>query len=249
MMNNVTFETPAGDIAGIIHGDKANPLIIALHGYGEGASCKNWDYMYEPLANMGFLVVGIDFPGFGKSPGKRHKSRSEYMRIPGGPVDIVEHIIALMDKPSAHLLGYDWGAGIAISAAIKLNNESRQTRIDGLILFHITYTQQQPQEIAHYIDRKRVKTLLLWVNTEQNHPIKALKNEWKPAFEGASCDEFDLRPYSAKNTKGCYRVLAKQIIPVITQWLQSTSSTSVVEESDEKKVYDFQHVSNHKTIV
>lgn len=147
-MSKFVFETAVGDIAATVHGDKANPLIIVLHGYGERSSIKNWNYIFEPLSNLGYLVVGVDMPGFGKSPGKRYKSRSEYMRIPGGPVDVVDEIINLLDKPSAYLLGYDWGAGIAISAAIKLNNAGPQTPITGLILFHIAYTQQQPDEIA-----------------------------------------------------------------------------------------------------
>ena len=139
---------------------------------------------------MGYLVVGIDMPGFGKSPGKRHKSRSEYMRIPGGPVDIVDNIINLLNKPSAYILGYDWGAGIAISAAIKLNNEGtlkqkqNKNKINGLMLFHIAYTQQQENEIANYINCTEIPTLILWVDVEQFHPIKIFNNEWLPAFKG-----------------------------------------------------------------
>ena len=150
IMSSVIFETAVGDIAGTVHGDKSNPLIVLLHGYGVQGSRRDWDYIYGPLSKLGYLVVGLDMPGFGKSPGKKHKSRSEYMRIPGGPVDVVDEVINLLDKPTAYLLGYDWGAGIAISAAIKLNHESTETRITGLMLFHIAYTQQQPNEIARY---------------------------------------------------------------------------------------------------
>ena len=149
-MSKVIFETAIGDIASTVHGDKSHPLIVVLHGYGERSSSKNWNYIYSPLAKLGYLVVGLDMPGFGKSPGKRYKSRSEYLRIPGGPVDVVDEIIRLLDKPTAYLLGYDWGAGIAISAAIKLNNEGQNTRISGLMLFHVAYTQQQENEIARY---------------------------------------------------------------------------------------------------
>ena len=161
-MSKVIFETTIGDIAGTVHGDKSHPLIIVLHGYGERSSSNNWKYVYAPLSKLGYLVVGLDMPGFGKSPGQKYKSRSEYMRIPGGPVDVVDEIINLLEKPSAYLLGYDWGAGIAISAAIKLNHESAQTRITGLMLFHIAYTQQQSNEIARFwLHRISVYTLYL----------------------------------------------------------------------------------------
>ena len=62
-MSKVVFETEIGDIAGVVHGDKTNPLILVLHGYGATSSYRNWDYIYKPLAKLGYLVVGIDMPG------------------------------------------------------------------------------------------------------------------------------------------------------------------------------------------
>eukprot|EP01084_Bolivina_argentea_P196469 336781_1 len=231
-MSKVIFETAVGDIAGIVHGDKSNPLIIVLHGYGTKSSYKHWDYIYKPLAKLNYLVVALDMPGFGKSPGRKHKSRSEYMRIPGGPVSVVENVINLLDKPTAYILGYDWGAGIAISAAIKLNNESQQNKINGLILFHIAYTQQQENEIKNYINCKQTSTLILWVDVEQNHPIKVLNNEWKHAFIAADTKIFQCRPYSADKPKRCYAVISDQLTDTILKWLQKNPPKITIQNEN-----------------
>ena len=236
-MSKVIFETAIGDIAGVVHGDKSNPLIMVLHGYGETSSYRTWQYIYKPLSSLGYLVVGIDMPGFGKSPGKRHKSRSEYMRIPGGPVDIVDNIINLLNKPSAYILGYDWGAGIAISAAIKLNNQNEKNgnkKINGLMLFHIAYTQQQENEIINYIDCNQIPTLILWVDVEQNHPIKVFNNEWKTSFKGCDSKIFECRPYSSSKPKNSYSVISDQIIETITKWINKNPPSIDVPKDEQK---------------
>ena len=77
------------------------------------------------LLQQGFRCCAIDMPGRGKSVGsdtmanrgEMYKSRSEFNLIQKGPAKLVAAVIESLGCKSAHIAGYDWGAGIAMSMA------------------------------------------------------------------------------------------------------------------------------------
>ena len=57
-------------------------------------------------------------PVRGESAGAAFKStRSEFNLVRGGPADVVAAAVKALCKKSAVLVGYDWGAGIALAMA------------------------------------------------------------------------------------------------------------------------------------
>ena len=74
-------------------------------------------------------------PGFGNSPGTRLGSRSELNNAKGGPLDIACAVLDALGIQKANVVGYDWGAGIALSLALL-----RKTRVKKIVPFHPSYS-------------------------------------------------------------------------------------------------------------
>jgi len=93
-----------------IEGD-TDDVVILLHGYP--ASRRSWKDVAPQLAAAGYRVVAPDQRGY--SPGARPEGRRSYaMR------HLVGDVLALADHVGAerfHLVGHDWGGGVAWSAA------------------------------------------------------------------------------------------------------------------------------------
>jgi len=86
------------------------PLVVLLHGFPE--SWWSWRYQLEPLAKAGYRVVAPDLRGYGET-GKE------------GPYDLdtlatdVERFIHALGETRAHIIGHDWGGGLAWHFASK----------------------------------------------------------------------------------------------------------------------------------
>ncbi len=94
-----------------VEGDTDDDVVILLHGYP--ASRRSWDGVAPQLRAAGYRVVVPDQRGY--SPGARPDGRRRYaMR------HLVGDVMALADRVGAerfHLVGHDWGGGVAWSAA------------------------------------------------------------------------------------------------------------------------------------
>lgn len=89
----------------------SGPLVVLLHGYPE--CWLTWSEQIEPLAAAGYRVVAPDMRGYGRSscPG-----RVDAYRIHELVADVVE-LVAALGESQAVVVGHDWGAGVAWSAA------------------------------------------------------------------------------------------------------------------------------------
>ncbi len=92
-------------------GSDTDEVVILLHGFP--ASRRSWDGVASRLTVAGYRVLAPDQRGY--SPGARPPGRRSYaMRY------LVGDVMALADSVGAdrfHLVGHDWGGGVAWSAA------------------------------------------------------------------------------------------------------------------------------------
>ena len=137
--------------------------------YGTGASSEGWAFMRDGLVGHGYRVIGIDFPGFGRTGGDRLPSRSEFNCAAGGPVDIVLTVLDHFGIRKATVLGYDWGGGIAWSLAA-----ASPKRVSCIVAFHSTYTADKKRPELQAV---RCKNLVLWAPPDSFHPLA-----WGKAF-------------------------------------------------------------------
>ena len=79
------------------------PAVLLVHGFPD--SGRVWREQVGPLAEAGFRVIVPDLRGFGAS---ERPEGTEHYRV----TLLVDDLLELLDEP-AHVVGHDWGAGIA----------------------------------------------------------------------------------------------------------------------------------------
>ena len=79
------------------------PAVLLVHGFPD--SGRVWREQVGPLAEAGFRVIVPDLRGFGAS---ERPEGVEHYRV----TLLVDDLLELLDEP-AHVVGHDWGAGIA----------------------------------------------------------------------------------------------------------------------------------------
>jgi len=90
-----------------VEGDPAGEPVVLLHGFPQHAGA--WDKVWPALVDAGRRVVLPDQRGY--SPGARPPDRRAY-----SATELAADVLALLDElelPSAHLVGHDWGGGVA----------------------------------------------------------------------------------------------------------------------------------------
>lgn len=88
-----TIQTRGGDVVVQVMGPEGGRPAIVLHGWGRCSWSRDLQYLFAPLAEAGYKVIAPDFPGFGRSQGKRWCSRSETNYQTGGPIEILEDVL------------------------------------------------------------------------------------------------------------------------------------------------------------
>lgn len=88
-------------------GPREGELVILLHGFPE--CWASWRHQIAPLANAGYRVLVPNLRGYGK--GAKPQKLIDY-RIDKLAGDI-DALIAYAGKEKCHLVGHDWGGGIA----------------------------------------------------------------------------------------------------------------------------------------
>lgn len=92
-------------------GPPGAPAVVLLHGFPKDSS--SWDAVVPPLHAAGLRTLAPDLRGY--SPRASPGSRRDYT------IDkLVGDVIALLDSAGlqrAHLVGHDWGGGVAWAAA------------------------------------------------------------------------------------------------------------------------------------
>ncbi|HEY6747499.1 MAG TPA: alpha/beta fold hydrolase [Mycobacteriales bacterium] len=88
-------------------GDPAGEVVVLLHGFP--AHAGSWDRLTPGLVEAGYRVVRPDQRGY--SPGARPAGRSAYTAA-----ELAADVLAILDElglDRVHLVGHDWGGGVA----------------------------------------------------------------------------------------------------------------------------------------
>ena len=109
--------------------DRAGPVIVLLHGFPETSIM--WKPLIEQARAAGMAAIAFDQRGY--SPGARPGSVEAYV-VP----ELVKDVFSLADSLGVnrfHLVGHDWGAVVAWSAAMA--NNPRLASVTALSIPHI----------------------------------------------------------------------------------------------------------------
>lgn len=87
------------------------PLVLLCHGFPEG--WYSWRRQIEALAEAGFHVVAPDMRGYGKSDRPEAIDQYTILHLVGDLVGLLD----ALEAPGAVIVGHDWGATIAWTAA------------------------------------------------------------------------------------------------------------------------------------
>jgi pimeloyl-ACP methyl ester carboxylesterase len=95
-------------------GPEAGDVVVLLHGFPE--FWYSWREQIPGLVDAGFRVVVPDMRGYNDSEKPRGVDAYHIDRLVGDVVGVVEHY---SDTGTAHVVGHDWGGGVAWSIAIR----------------------------------------------------------------------------------------------------------------------------------
>ncbi|MET8825695.1 alpha/beta hydrolase [Streptomyces sp. NPDC004610] len=102
--------TPAGRTHLVEQG--GGPLVLLVHGFPEG--WYSWRHQLPALAGAGYRAAALDVRGYGRS--SRPADPAAYRML-----DLVADAVAVVEglgERSAVIVGHDWGANIAATAAL-----------------------------------------------------------------------------------------------------------------------------------
>ena len=136
-------------------------VALVLHGNPSEAEDVAW--LAPPLVHAGYLVVCPDMPGFGRSAGPRVATRSDQAVEPGGAADALSRLLSALGVRSATLVGYDWGAGVALAMAA---SGAHRRLVRSAVCMHPAYAAERtPDELCSV----RAPTMVLWAEDNAFH--------------------------------------------------------------------------------
>ncbi len=126
----------------------SGPAVLLLHGFPDNRTL--WHAQSAALVAAGYRVIAPDLRGFGES--SRPLDVAAY-RMPVLVADIVGLLDAL-SLPSAHVVGHDWGAGLAWSLAL-----TEPARVDSLTALSVGHPYANA---AGGLEQRRLSWYMLW---------------------------------------------------------------------------------------
>ena len=141
------------------------PAVVLLHGFPD--SSYLWRYQVRALVEAGFRVVAPDLRGFGESD---KPQEVEAYRITTIARDVVALVDAL-DIERAHVVGHDWGAGLAWVLA-GLHAE----RVERLVAMSVGHpsTQRDPP-----LEQREKSWYTLWFQFEGLAEAAMPRDDWR----------------------------------------------------------------------
>jgi len=106
-MREISLSVGFGKIKGLCWGEGNNKKILALHGWLDNAG--SFHHLAPMLAEIGYEVIAIDFPGHGKSS---HRAKGHFTHFIDFVLDVQE-VLELLNWQKPILLGHSMGAAMA----------------------------------------------------------------------------------------------------------------------------------------
>jgi pimeloyl-ACP methyl ester carboxylesterase len=122
------------------------PLVVLLHGFPE--FWYSWRFQIPALAAAGFRVVAPDMRGYNLSSKPAGVSSYDSDRLAADVRDLVLE----RGAESAHLVGHDWGAGVAWATAM-----THPEAVERLAVLNLPH----PRQLLHGLQRPR-QMLMSW---------------------------------------------------------------------------------------
>jgi len=110
------------------------PLILMCHGFPEG--WYSWRHQIEALAEAGFHAVAPDLRGYGKSDWPEAIDQYTILHLIGDLVGLLD----ALETPNAVIVGHDWGAVIAWTAA-----RLRPDRFRAAVILSVPFHPRPPK--------------------------------------------------------------------------------------------------------
>jgi len=105
------------------------------------------------LLYINHQIYAIDMPGYGDSTGDPMPSKSDKILKKNGPAKIVKIFMKQFNIIKPILIGYDWGAAIALKMGIE-----HPSKFSKIVAFHPSYNEKNKGELK----KLKTKTLILW---------------------------------------------------------------------------------------
>lgn len=112
-LHPIKIETPQWTFDALSAGPQTGELVLLLHGFPE--TSLEWTEQLKALGKAGYRAVAPDQRGY--SPSARPTPISDYSNA-----KLVQDVVEMADSLGAdqfHLVGHDWGAGVAWGVAAK----------------------------------------------------------------------------------------------------------------------------------
>jgi pimeloyl-ACP methyl ester carboxylesterase len=143
-LETLSFRNGSVNLHAVGAGPEDAPVVVLLHGFPEFWYC--WHRQIEPLASAGFRVIVPDQRGYNLSS-KPRDIRAYSLAA------LTSDVIAIADQLSQRqifLVGHDWGAAVAWSAAL-----SHQERVAKLAILNVPH----PSVMRRYLmtDRRQLR--------------------------------------------------------------------------------------------
>lgn len=212
-------ETPRGPVLCSCFGPESGPLIIALHGWG--SSSRGWQYMYKPLASLGFRIIGPEMPfGHSSDAATTVTSRSKDNAVAGGPVDVLLAIVRTLLPRSQRsdtvlLMGYSWGGGVCLSFTLQY-----PALVSRLVLFHVSYTDTDAQ-----LTRVQHPVLVLWVKEDTMHVLSTGRKIAAALPRACPLVCVSVGAYSREKAQRQYERYADRLVPHVVAFCQRELQT------------------------
>jgi pimeloyl-ACP methyl ester carboxylesterase len=189
-MKKITLKTKFGKIKGLVWGKGNSNKILALHGWLDNAA--SFCELAPLLANLGYEVVAIDFPGHGKSD---HRAKGHFTHFVDLVLD-VQSVIETLEWQKPILLGHSMGAAMSHLYAI-----SFPERVEKLIMIENLgpIPSYEPGSIAENLSQ----ALSQWEkhSTKHKHFYATIDDALKIRLKATPQDADILRPMVKRGLK------------------------------------------------
>ena len=132
-------------------GDEDAPLVVLLHGFPE--FWYSWRHQIPVLADAGFRVVAPDMRGYNRSEKPRGVGSYRMDELVGDVAALVDHF----DAERAHVVGHDWGGGIAWETAVR-----RPDVVDKLAVLNAPHLGRFREVLARGTKQWRRSSYMFW---------------------------------------------------------------------------------------